>query len=48
MEGQGLSHYLELAEETGFEVIEQGKKESWFGLLIQCFRSRLKDSVSIR
>jgi SAM-dependent methyltransferase len=31
-EGQGLSHYLELAEEIGFEVIEQGKKESWFYL----------------
>jgi len=31
-EGQGLSHYLELAEEIGFEIIEQSKKESWFYL----------------
>jgi hypothetical protein len=31
-QGQGLPHYLQLAEETGFEIIEQSKKENWFYL----------------
>ncbi|MCJ7583129.1 MAG: class I SAM-dependent methyltransferase [Candidatus Aminicenantes bacterium] len=29
-EGQGLSHYLNLAEETGYEVIAQKTTDMWF------------------
>lgn len=29
-EGQGLSHYLKLAEETGYEVIAQKTTDMWF------------------
>jgi len=29
-EGQGLTHYLKLAEETGYEVIDQKTQDMWF------------------
>ncbi len=31
-EGQGLVHYLKLAEETGYEVIDQKTQDLWFYL----------------
>ena len=31
-EGQGLTHYLKLVEEAGFEVLDQKTQDMWFYL----------------